>query len=329
MSGDVAEASAVPAEGAEIPSNDNAHAEGAEGAETAEQIADENPQKRGETDKEYELRLSKLTAANNNLTREVRNARKNAEKYADELKAARAELERGKGRKGVTRRSFLALNEAIKAAKDEAELDALFDPDDDARIPPAIAKEIAELKREAEERKARESQQNEQAYYKHQVGIVSNVVSELVASGDCPLFDGYKNAAAALYSIWHQEWQKAGGTTESRPDIYELAAKFHNQVASDLATALQSEKARSFLFARKPELKALVGGQEARPSSPTSEHQGAVGRNSPPAKASTPTVQRKQEPPKKRDRYDEDEARLQASREAYREHQLRVRSGKA
>lgn len=260
----------------------------------AQQTVAENPQKKGESDSDYELRLSKLLLREKSLTRESQQHASNAEKYRQlaaqheaELKAARAELEKAKTRKGITRAQFIRLSDEINRAEDEAAIAKMFD-EDEPEIPAALAKEIAELKRENaerkkqdEERQQQEAQEKQGEWYDGQVKIVRKIMDELTESGDCPLFVALPKFAPAIYNIWYDRWQRAGGTPEVRPDIYAIAKQYHNLIADDLATALESDKARSFLSGLKPGLKALLGGQEARTSSPPSETRA-------PAEAMTP-----------------------------------------
>jgi hypothetical protein len=320
---------AAPAEGAQNPGNE-AQAEGAEGTEA--QTAAENPQKRGESDKDYELRLSKLT-------RESRMARADAEKYKSaatkneaELKELRAQLEKHKGPRKLTVSQYRDLvRKANEGWGDPAKMAELFDSDDGtAQLPKEVLDKIAAVEKRQREIEERDRLANQDREIKRQLQVVrEDVLQPLIDSGECPLFEVFPGYAVNILKAIHQEWKEMGSLPNVEPDSEAIAKKFHDGLAAEIHAALKSPKTRSFLFAAVPELKALAEGHEVRAGSPTSEHQGAAVRNSPAAKASQPTVSRKPEPKKKLERYEQDEARVQATLDAYEAYRLAVRNGKA
>jgi hypothetical protein len=298
-------------------------------AAAAQAAVDQAKQRKGESTDEFEVRLSKMKG-------EARRARVEAERFRAEngtmkqrIEAAEAELEKARGRKGISRQRFVQLSQAVlEAGEDAAKREALFDADE-LEVSPALQARIDKLEKQLDQRAQREQQSNYAQSRQKEEGIVSGIMKELVDNDECPLFEAFPGYAGQVLDEWYGEWKANGGTPETRPDPYEVAQRVHKAVAADLLTALQSERARSFLFRSKPELKALLGGHETSAGGPTRDAQGAGLGNGPKAKTTSPTVQRPPSASVTKHRLLDEEDELEASRAEYRKYQLELQQQNA
>jgi len=323
-----APAPAAPEAPAQAPAAAQTQAQAAEAqgaADAAQAAADNAQQKPTESDKDFEVRLSKLT-------REARIARSEAERWkgesakaAEQLKTLTAELQKAKSKR-MTTREFTALVQKInEAGDDRSKLEQILDDDGVEALPKAVREELEAARRDREERAAEKQRVAQEAARTKEIGIVGGVIAQM--ADECPLFEVFPGSAQHVLDAWHARWEEMGRNPANKPDVHELARELHEPLASNLVAALQSPKARSFLLAAKPELGALLGGQEAIPGGPERDAQGAGARKGPPATSATPVQPTTPKPknPAPKTRWEQDREREEQVANSYREYQLELK----
>lgn len=270
-------------------------------------------QKKGESDAAYEVRLSKLQ-------RELRIARSEIEKgKADraELERLRGEMEKAKNRR-LTKREYVQLTKDLNAGKVQ------LDDDQVAQLPPELRQEIEDLKRWRQEQDAERTSRAQEAQRVKEVGIVRD---HLAATKDeLPLFEGVDGIEEQLLDAWYEEYLSSGQDEASRvkPDLSKVLASIHDGLAQTVARALQSESARRFLVGLNPDLKALLGEQQAKTGGPQRSDQGSGTGNGPRSLSNALTQDAPAKPLPKTGRLSEEDERIEASRAAYEEYRRSV-----
>lgn len=270
-------------------------------------------QKRGESNEDYEIRLSQLT-------RELRAARREAQANKVDkqtLETMKAELEKAKNKR-MTKNEFVQFVKDLDAGKLQ------LDDDEWAALPQAVRDRLEKLEN-AEALRQKEIQERQQSEQRtKEEGIVAKRLQELAT--DLPLFEGSTEVHKLILDAWYERFIETG----QKPNLDQVMEEIHDGLASTVGRALQSEVTRRFLVGKYPDLKALLGAHEAKASGPTSSHQGAGGGTGSAAKPDAPSL----EPPatprdstRPKSRLELEEEKLEASRAAYREHQRSARGG--
>lgn len=298
----------APAEQPAAPAQEQAVAVDAAKDKLAAAGGEVPEQKQGETDHDYEIRLSKLT-------RELRLARQELERNKidrKQLEQMRQELEKAKNKR-ISKREFVELAKQLNEGKLQLE------DDEWAALPPAVRERLERLEKSEQERERAAQEQAQQAQRAREEGIVAGRIKDL--GNEHPLLAANPSAAAHVLDIWYEQFQMSG----QKPDLDEIITQAHEAVAQNLVKALQSDSARQFLLGKHPELRALFGAQEVQAASPTSEQQGAVVANKRSDKVDAPP--RSSGSSKSKHPLAQREAELDASRSAYEEYRRAVRGG--
>jgi hypothetical protein len=231
-------------------------------------------QKDGESDKDYELRLSRVST-------ELKRARtKNQElerKLAElEAKGQKADEELSKPKAARMKKSdYIKLTRDL--AENKVKIEDVLETDDLDDLPPGLRKQLQDLidfkTRHETEQQTRQGQEIRQ----REVAVVANQLEAL--ADECPLFVGREGFAEKVLDLYYEDYAENEAEytrTKSKPDLHALIKGAHEGLANTLRSALKSEAARKFLFS-DPELKTLIGQKQEQPAGPTSDARGNPG----------------------------------------------------
>jgi len=253
--------------------------QGVDGAKAQLEAAggDVPEQKRGETDKNYELRLSKLTRENRLAREEAVRLKSQLEPKDKELALLRAELEKAKTKR-LTRKEYVELTKTL--SRDPGKVRELLD-DDTQELSPAVRERLERLEARLKEADERDQGQRNSEVRTRDIGVVSKYIES--AADELPMFAGEPKLQEQVYEVWRDRWETAGRPppgNPTRPDLGEVAAELHGTLATTIVEALQSDRTRSFLLKLKPELKALLGHQVGASGSKSDAQGAATGNGS-------------------------------------------------
>lgn len=310
----------APAEGGAAPAAAEAK------ADAAQEALDTAKQKPGETNTEFETRISKLTRESRQARSEVERLKAALSDRDSRLKQLDEEMQKAKSKRW-TRRDYLSLTKAINEANgDDGKLNELFDPEEMlAAVPKEIRDQLEELRKDKKAREERDAAAQQEAGRAREVGIVTKAIGE--RADECPLFEIMPGAAEYVLDEWHERWRQAKRDPSMKPDLDEVMREMHAPLVKNIVAALQSERSRSFLLKASPELKALLGGHEVGSESPKRDAQGLGGGNGPAAAPESPAQRPSTPAGKDRHRTLQEEDRIRASVDAYKELQRSVRGG--
>lgn len=230
--------------------------------EVSEKLEDKDvtvpDQKAGETDKQYELRLSRLLLETKQLKSELAEEKKKSAK-ATEYESLRERLKDGVDEDAYEKLTGRSLVETVKAL---AAKDKPLPYKAKSTLPPEMQEALDEIRsfkkeqQEAKEAKAREEQEAKHKTLRTQE--LATVKSYLSGKVDAfPNLSAMPNAEEILLDEFYGTWKKRGNDARFKPDVEEIAERLEKAAAGHYSTVFSSEKALAAAL-KNPETRAAV-----------------------------------------------------------------------
>lgn len=202
-------------------------------------------QKSGESDKDYELRLSKKIGELERTKKELEKAKKEGELSSTELKELKKLLEDGKANPLKILKHFgMTFDEFSRGIVE----DKFKEPEAELKLPPELQKKIDRLEKADREREAKELETAANAQRDADQKVVKDFLE--ANADDFPLAASMPWAAAHVIA----EAYKSKAT-----NVLPALQSLEEGLAGNVMTAVKSEKAFKKMLAKDPELKKLLG----------------------------------------------------------------------